>query len=399
MNYKLKSDNFQSGRLIAGNYLFTGQEFIKNGLVEIDDEGVVLALDSLGNPPAEKAGVEFYNGIICPGFVNAHCHLELSHMESKLPQKQGMSAFCKSIMQLRNHDVDKQQEAMSLADKLMDIEGIVAVADIANTEASIRIKKKSRLKYHTFVETFGLKPDLADDIFAKASLLKVAFEANGLRATITPHAPYSLSENLFRLTVDAGNSEGIVSIHNKESRDEVELFSKKQGAMRNLFGSEVDLFLNSNHNPMQRIINHIAPDARLLLVHNTFVNSDDLEQIDAQKTTLILCPASNLYIENRLPDIDLFDKYNMPIALGTDSLSSNTSLSILKEMKIIEAHFPNIGLQKLLRWATLNGARALQMDGDIGSFDLDKRPGITLLSNIDFKNMKLTDNAVSRKIV
>ena len=392
-------NDITGNRLISGNYLFTGTEFIKNGLVEIAPDGKVLALDSLGDMPKERARVEFYNGIVCPGLVNAHCHLELSHMEGKVPQKLGMSAFCQNIMQFRNEDIDKQLPAMAAADKLMDNEGIVAVGDIANTAASIETKKVSRLKYHTFVEIFGLKPDRADSIFAQAASLQTAFENSGLRATISPHAPYSLSDNLFRLAAGAGNSAGIISIHNKESRDEVELFATKQGAMRNLFGSDVDLFLHNCHNPVQRILNHIAPKTSLLLVHNTFLTSADLEQIDARQTTLVLCPASNLYIENCLPEVELFDRYNLQIAVGTDSLSSNTSLSILNELKIISAHYPSIGLQKLLRWATLNGARALQMDGEFGSFELGKRPGIALISNIDFKNMRLTDRSISRKIV
>jgi cytosine/adenosine deaminase-related metal-dependent hydrolase len=385
-------------RRISGHYVFTGRELIKNGIVEIDNSGRIMSVGSLGDSIVEKENTEFFNGIIIPGFINAHCHIELSHMKGVIPQHSGMTEFCKSIISCRDI-VNNQLSAMYEADKLMENEGIVAVGDISNNDSSMQMKKDSSLIYHTFVETLNLNPRLAEKTVAKARDVKRTFEKAGLRVSITPHAPYSLSEKLFEQSVAEGNNSGILSIHNEESADEMELFAKKQGKMRDFFGTEMDDFLPEYDNPLSRILKYIDRNANLLLIHNTHTNEQDIKLASERnkKTTWVLCPASNLYIENNLPDVPLFLKHNAHVAIGTDSLSSNTNLSILQELKILDSTFPAIGLQNLLRWATLNGAEALNLDANLGSFDKGKCPGIFLLSDIDFKQMRLTENTKVKK--
>jgi cytosine/adenosine deaminase-related metal-dependent hydrolase len=388
-------------RLISGHYVFTGREFIKNGTVETDNSGTIVSIGSLGDSIVEKERTEFFNGIIIPGFVNAHCHIELSHLKGVIPQHSGMTAFCKSVISYRNSDVNEQISAMYEADKLMENEGIVAVGDISNNDLSAQMKKDSRLIYHTFVETLNLNPCLAEENIVKARTVKQTFEKKGLRVSITPHAPYSLSEKLFEQSVIEGNNSGIISIHNQESVDEMELFAKKQGKMRDFFGKDMDAFLPKYNNPLHRILNYIAPEANMLLIHNTHTNEQDYRRAlkHNRKTTWVLCPASNLYIENTLPDVNMFAKLGAHVAIGTDSLSSNTNLSIMQELKILDSRFPETGLQTLLRWATLNGAEALNLDSELGSFDTGKRPGVFVLSDIDLKNMRLTPNSNIKPIL
>jgi cytosine/adenosine deaminase-related metal-dependent hydrolase len=387
-------------RIISGQYVFTGRKFIRNGTVEIDSSGKITNVGSLGDSIVEKERTEFFNGIITPAFVNAHCHVELSHMKGLIPQHSGMTDFCKTIISHRNSDINEQLTAMYEADKLMENEGIIAVGDISNNDLSLQMKKDSRLIYHTFVETLNTNPDLADENIAKAKKIKQTFEHHGQRVSITPHAPYSLSEKLFEMSVIEGNHSRILSIHNEESCDEMELFAHKQGKMKDFFGENTDAFLRLYDNPLHRILKYVAPETGLLLIHNTYTNEQDVLHASTRnrKTTWVLCPASNLYIENRLPDVAMLSKLNARIAMGTDSLSSNTNLSILQELKILDSAFPETGLQNLLRWATLNGAEALNLDSELGSFDTGKRPGGLLLSETDLKNMKLTKYAKLKRL-
>ncbi|MDR1887642.1 MAG: amidohydrolase family protein [Prevotellaceae bacterium] len=388
-------------RLISGHYVFTGREFIRNGVVETDNAGNIAGVGTLGDSIVEKERTEFFNGIIIPGFVNAHCHVELSHMRGAIPQHSGMTEFCKSVISYRHSDVNEQIAAMYEADKLMENEGIVAVGDISNNDLSLRMKRDSRLIYHTFVETLNLNPDAAGEVIAEARNIRHSFEKAGLRVSVTPHASYSLSEKLFELSVAEGNSSGILSIHNEESTDEMELFATKRGKMRDFFGRETDLFLHEYDNPLLRILKYTAPETRTLLIHNTHTDRQDLERASAHcgKITWVLCPASNLYINSELPDADLFAEHNAHVAVGTDSFASNTHLSILRELKILDSAFPKTGLQNLLRQATLNGAEALGLDSELGSFDAGKRPGVLLLSDIDFKTMRLTENSKVKRLV
>ena len=126
---------------------------------------------------------------------------------------------------------------------------------------------------------------------------------------------------------------------------------------------------------------------RLILVHNTFTNADDLafaqEHAAAHLSGLFfcLCPNANLYIENRMPPVEMFIKANAQIVLGTDSYSSNWQLSIASEIRTIRKELPEIPLQLILQWATVNGARALERDDVLGSFEPGKKPGIVLLDN------------------
>jgi cytosine/adenosine deaminase-related metal-dependent hydrolase len=380
-------------RSISAHYIFTGRELVKNGTVEFDDAGKVLRF-FVDDRIVERERTEFFNGIITPGFINAHCHVELSHMKSVIPQHSGMTEFCKSVIAYRNSDIEEQLAAMYEADRTMEREGIVAVGDISNNDLSRRMKKDSRLHYHTFVETLNLNPRFAEAHIAEARRVKRIFAAEGLSVSITPHAPYSLSENLFAMSVAEGNDSGILSIHNEESVDEMELFATKRGRMNDLFGTEAYSFLAEYDNPLHRVLKYISPTTNLLLVHNTHTDERDFRQacVRNAKTTWVLCPSSNKYIENRLPDAEMFARLGAHVAIGTDSLSSNTHLSILHELKILDSAFPTIGLPTLLRWATLNGAEALRLDSTLGSFDVGKSPGAVLLSNIDLQNIKLTNS-------
>jgi len=139
------------------------------------------------------------------------------------------------------------------------------------------------------------------------------------------------------------------------------------------------------------------------LVHNTFTKKEDLEELKRRRslenTFFVLCPNSNLYIENQLPPVTLFCEENLNICLGTDSLASNHKLSVLDEMITLQLNFSELELENLVQWASLNGAKALQIDATFGSFEVGKNPGINLILGVDFKTMKLTDKSKVRRLI
>jgi cytosine/adenosine deaminase-related metal-dependent hydrolase len=153
---------------------------------------------------------------------------------------------------------------------------------------------------------------------------------------------------------------------------------------------------------MQSTLKHLPVQNNLLLVHNIYTNQSDIDFIEGirslKNTWFVLCPASNLYIQNRLPDIGLFRSKNLQLCLGTDSLASNHQLSILEEMKVIQTSFPNISLQELIGWACINGAKALAMGKWAGSIEVGKRPGLNLLSGMDLGSLKLLPKTTVKKL-
>ena len=131
------------------------------GIVETADDGTILRIRETGGRPVEESGLAFYSGILVPGFVNAHCHLELSHLENRIPPGNGLHGFVQSVTSGRNVPTERILAAAANADRRMYDAGISAVGDISNTDLTVTVKRKSRIHYHTFVEVFGLIPGIA----------------------------------------------------------------------------------------------------------------------------------------------------------------------------------------------------------------------------------------------
>lgn len=393
-------------RKIAAQYIFPIiDKPIKYGIITLDDDGTIVEISQSNNNLNETASVEFYNGILVPGFVNAHCHLELSHMVGALPQAGGMGAFCEGVMGQRNKcTIKEQQNAAILADERMYKDGIIAVGDISNTTVSFEAKRHSKMYYHTFVECLGFDDNRASAIIENALSVQNSAQQQHLTATITPHAPYSMSEKLFASSIQQAQHNGILSIHNQESKDEMDLFTCGNSKLKNAFEAQgfiMDSNIFNHTNPLNRLLQYINNKANLLLIHNVYTAAEDVERVEAinNRVSWVLCPNSNLYIENTLPPVKMLSQKHVNIAIGTDSLASNTSLSVLNELKTLTANFPEVELATLLYWATLGGAKAILKSSELGSFEVGKRPGVTLIEGVDFDNMRLTPYSQSSSLL
>lgn len=386
-------------RKIAANYIFPiANEPIKNGLITLDDKNKIISIGQLGD--REEESVEFYNGILCPGFVNAHCHLELSHLEGKIPEHTGLVGFIQRMSTLAMPaGTEEQLAAACKADTAMQKEGTVAVADISNTDLTFDLKAGSPILYHNFIEVFGSNPATAQAGFNSGVALVAKAELRGLEASLTPHASYSMSDQLFKLTVGEALKKNILSLHNQESKDENTYFSKGKGSFAKLYEQQaINAPQPIGKSSVHRLLSVLNERTiRLLLVHNIYTSQQDIDAVMRQNpnTSWVLCPNSNLYIENQPPPVERLRKNRLRIAVGTDSYSSNTRLSMLEELKTLSRHFPAISLNELLGWATLNGASALGIDRHFGSFEVGKGSGVVLIEGVNFENMTLTDKARS----
>ena len=162
-------------------------------------------------------------------------------------------------------------------------------------------------------------------------------------------------------------------------------------------------FTPTGKSSLQSYFPRLAPAKKIISVHNTQTEPADIvfanQQVMQAGNELFwcVCPNANLYIENSLPPIELLRRYNCTITVGTDSLASNHSLSILDELKVITKNFPDIPLEELLQWATINGAAALQMDKTRGSFEAGKQPGLVLIEGTEPE--RLTAESSVRRIL
>ena len=396
-------------RKIAATYIFPGnQPPIKNGTLICEPDGTIIDIIDNKGELKEEWGLEYYSGILVPGFVNAHCHLELSHLKEKIEEKTGIGGFVGKINTLRNEDLSNIEKAIEIADRKMWAAGTAAVGDISNLIITVDAKLKSKIFYHTFVESFGFHPSRAEKAFDYAEFVCSEFHDNNLSASISPHSPYSVSEPLFKkINKNALIEKSVITIHNQESKAEAQFFKDGSGAIanhiQNNLGIDISHWKPTGKSSITSILKFLPNKNQLILVHNTFTKKSDLNELrknrSLENTWFALCPNSNLYIENKLPPISLFQNEKLNICLGTDSLASNHQLSILTEMITLQQNFPEIELTELITWATINGAKALGIEQDFGSFESGKKPGVNLISGVDFKSMKLTGKSKVKRLI
>ena len=369
---------------LSANYILpaTGKA-IKDGVVEVDDDGTIIDVYSPGTITGKP--VNYHKGIITPGFVNTHCHLELSHMKGVIDKGTGLVSFLQQVMTRRSADEQEIVAAMRAADKQLYDNGIVAVGDHANTGVSAAIKKASKLHYHTFVEALGFEPQLANSKFIDA--LDVVSRFDKREASVTPHAPYSVSKELFKLIDGESRRTGMpLSIHNQETEAENRFFRYKDGPFLDFYrnmGKDISDFKAQARNSLHTYMPYLSVETPVLLVHNTFTTAKDIFFVERQgrNVTWCFCPNANLYIEGELPKVQHFMQYGPAITLGTDSLASNDCLCILSELKIIHQYFPTLRLTDTIQWATINGARFLGVADSLGSLEKGKTPGVNLLTH------------------
>jgi cytosine/adenosine deaminase-related metal-dependent hydrolase len=391
-------------KIFRADYVFPiSADPIKDGGVIVDDFGKIISVSDQVPEDTDPTVVAHLKGIICPGFINTHCHVELSHLHGKIPEGGGLVDFIKGIQQLRTVDPKEIEAAALKADNDMYDNGIVAVGDISNSNATIALKAKSKLYYHTFVETFAFTPNRAEETFNNALALMAQFKPQS--CSVTPHAPYSVSKELFKLIkkyCDSNANKNLISIHNQESEDENKFYRYKLGSFNELyahFGIDISYFKPQARNSLQSVIPLLTAKQDILMVHNTCTNLKDIYFIKRfdRRIHWCFCPNANLYIEGTLPKVDLFLDQGFNITLGTDSLASNNKLCILNEMRTLQNKFPNLTIRRLLNWATINGATYLGIDKEKGTLDIGKTPGLNLITGLD--DLKITADTKVRRLI
>ncbi|MEO6131812.1 MAG: amidohydrolase family protein [Saprospiraceae bacterium] len=381
-------------RYITADWIYpVTAERIYHGVLVLEAEKIV---DITSRDQVDFDQLEFYKGILIPGFVNTHCHLELSHLKGKIPTGTGLIEFIKSVVSLREVPQDEIDSAIETADAYMWSHGIQAVGDICNKPDSFPVKRRSKIKYYSFVEMFDFLQGHKTDELTRG--YKEAYAQAPEPKSAVPHAPYSVSPGLFLQINQLNSDKAIVSIHNQELKAEEDLFSHGHGDFYDFyggFGLSLDHFQKTGKSSIHYSMTHMDPRQQTLFVHNTNTLQDEIEEAIRWNKNMYwaTCANANLYIENRLPDYFYFIDAGAVMTIGTDSLSSNWQLSVLEEMKTISKYQSRIPFETLLQWATINGAKALGMSDQFGSLDVGKHPGILLLT-FDPEIDELTDQHV-----
>lgn len=367
-------------------YTLTSREPLRNAFVEVEEDGSVLRIG-----PCEE-GEERMEGAIVPGFVNAHCHVELSYMKGLFRKGTGMAGFIDQINALR--DSFSPEDKLAFLREAMDDmweQGVVAMADISNCDDSFAVKAAHPMYTRTFLEVFGAHPAECQEVMRRVRALQEKAQALGLDAAPTPHSCYTMSPDLVTASSVAGLESGYLSFHSEESEEEEEMMMFGRGPMwDNRKANGIPTPPVTGTTSLEYFLNRIlagglrAPvPGHVLLVHECCLVPEGalLAKKVLQEPFLAVCPLSNLFIHKMLPPIPVMRESGIPICVGTDSLSSNDALCMVDELYCLQQAFPEVTLGELLEWACLNGARFLGKEDVLGTLEPGKKPGLVYISS------------------
>jgi aminodeoxyfutalosine deaminase len=389
-------------RYFSAQYIFTSTGLpVKRGIITANDDGTIVNVEDTGGHLHEKHSVEFHNGIIVPGFINCHCHLELSYLRNEIKMRTGLGPFLMNVNTIRHNPGYEIEKSIRDADSEMYREGIVLCADICNSSSTFALKTDSRIKYISLLEVFGIDPEKAGRRFSEIKELSRLADEYNILWEMVPHALYSISIPLLRLIKNSTRSNRISSLHFLESPDEITFLRDHAGPIMESYSKFLSpaTELSTVENHVAAVLGELNNTGNLVLVHNTFIKREQVRLLKKRDNLYYcLCPNSNLFIEGRVPPADMLYEEGCKIVIGTDSLSSNNKLSIFGEIMTISREFPDIPLEDLVRWATINGAEAL-CENIYGSIEPGKRPGLLLIKDADLVNLKLKPGSTVQRLI
>ena len=390
---------------IAAKYVYplTSTEPLVNGFVEVEEDGTIVRTGICEDPAKEPV---FLDGALVPGFVNAHCHVELSYMKGLFRKGTGMAGFIDQINELR--DTKSLEQKVSDLTQAMDSlweQGVVAMADISNCDDSFAVKARHPMYTRTFLEVFGTEPEDCGAVMEGVRKLKAVADGFGIDAAPTPHACYTMSPELVTAVSAEGLKSGFLSFHSEETEEEEEMLKYGSGKMwENRVKAGMSVPPVTGKSSLLYFIDrllqgHPAPfDEHILLVHECCMDQDGIDAVKAVMTHpfVAVCPLSNLFIHNALPPIYLMRRNGLKVCVGTDSLSSNDDLRIVDELFCLQWNFPEVPLGELFTWASRNGAEFLSKP-EFGTLEAGKKPGLVLVDHLDAEG-RLTASSKSHRL-
>lgn len=353
---------------------------IRGGIVRVAG-GRIAGIEGLRSGIGEQGIVDLGHVVLLPGLINAHIHLELSWLRGRVPPASRFTDWVKQMMAGRG-GVERPNdpvvlEAMRAAIAELRATGTVAVGDISNSLASPGPLRDAGLDGVVFHELLGFQ-ERDGALVEKGRAGRAA--APG-RVSLAAHAPYSTSPELFQAIRAAVNLSGcrIMSVHLGESPEESELLATGTGPWRSILefiGVWRSDWTIPASGPVEYLDRLGVIDARTLVVHGVQFDAAALARLAEIGATVVTCPRSNQWVGVGVPPIARFYESGVAVAVGTDSLASVEDLNLFSELKAMRAIAPTVAAGKLLESATLVGARALGLDGELGSLTPGKRAEI-----------------------
>lgn len=383
-------------RIVHADHLLLGDAPpVADGAAVVDDDGTIVAVgqarDVLLHPDHARLPTERVHGVVFPGLVNAHTHLELSALRGRVPGGRGFVPWVEGLIAARTElSAEEEEEGVLAAVRELEATGTVAVGEVTNTLAAVHALARAHIGGCVFHEVFGADParvevrlrGLALDVLERVS----PWPTTDLTYAIAPHTLFTLDRTFARAFVEEARSRGVrTSLHLAEHPAERRALETGEGPVVEWLSRQLRIDASSLPWPRQGpfatadALGALSP--HVLLVHLTDARLDELALVARRGAPVVLCPRSNLTIEAQLPPLLAVLQAGIAPALGTDSLASNASLDVLAEARALRARFPTVPGWELVRMATWNGARALGRD-DLGAIAPGRRPGLVAVDGV-----------------
>jgi len=387
--------------IIRSKYIIPNPEkCIENGAVAIKGTKIhrVGTFDEIKTLADVDKVIDLGNAVILPGLINIHTHLDLTNLHNRIKPTNNFTHW---IFQLLGARIRwKEEDYTSSIEKGIRccIEaGTTTVADIANTEYSFSVLKKSPLRKVVYKEVVDLNPDHAKDVITKIrselshdpdnvmfrnfnySPIIPPFTGGNrgescrrpdlFRIGLSPHAPYSVSKELYQAVAQfARQTDMPVCTHIAETQDEIEFLTKGTGNFPTFLRQLRAMPANwqpPGLTPIHYLKGTGILDNHPLLIHCNYITDEEISLIKSSGASVAFCPRSHRFFGHIQHPIQRLLDAGVNVGLGTDSLASNDTLSILDEMKFLSLHYV-ISPKTLLSMATINGAKALGLESQVG---------------------------------
>jgi cytosine/adenosine deaminase-related metal-dependent hydrolase len=353
---------------------------IADGAVLVDDRGKIAAVGPAATLPAPEGArrLEFPHGALAPGLVNCHTHLELTHLAGKNRE----SAFAPWIRTIRAlKDATSAQEFSRSAEQgVRDAwaAGVTCVADTGSTGAPLEALARlgGRGIYHQ--EVFG-----PDPVKCGASLKELEqavarlspLTSHRVRLGVSPHAPYTVSDVLYRATTEFARREGLrVAVHLAESREETEFVRKGSGPFADALSARGIAVRAHDCSPVEYLLQlGVLASGNCLAIHCVQVDERDIAILRDSGGAVAHCPRSNRAHGHGPAPLAAFRRAGVRVGLGTDSIVSVGDADLRAE-----ALTAGLDGEDALRMLTLDGARALGLESEIGSLDVGKEADLAV---------------------
>ena len=355
---------------------------IEDGAVLVDDRGTIAAVGPhplVPAPPGVRE-LDFPHASLVPGLVNTHTHLELTHLADKNAERE----FARWIRALRTlKDATTPEEFSRAAERgVRDgwVAGVTCVADTGSTGAPLEALARLGGRGIYYQEVFGPDPakcaaSMEELEQALARLSPLA--SSRLRLGVSPHAPYTVSEPLYQAVADLARREGWpVAMHLAESHAESEFVREGRGPFADALRARGIAVTPRGCSPVEYLVQRGVVQRGTLCIHCVQVGQDDVELLSRAGASIAHCPRSNRAHGHGTAPLAAFRRAGLRVGLGTDSVVSVGDSSLWAE-----AAAAGLDGEDALRMLTIEGARALGLEREIGSLEVGKQADLAVFAS------------------